>query len=196
MIIVIMREEDDIDFWEVFEWYSRILVAFWTNPRPRTRSIIPNWICENIHPMCLDQVGCVSDIGNTETFIIGSRWYYGSNIPFLPSFFISVKEPIDEPTFAFSSPFDLQRLARRPPNIIKMFSIKMIRFFSTEFFARIKMIRHQNRETKEYSTIENWKDESDKCVHEGKKIDRESGTNLGRSINKNIFSARWLTWQI
>ncbi len=99
MIVVVVREKDDIDLWEILEANPYVSIASWSYPLPRTGTLTPDRIGEDIDPVSLYEVRGMPNIGKTDALYHSFSWFDLSDRSFFPLCFFAVEEPVDETSF-------------------------------------------------------------------------------------------------
>jgi len=61
MIVVVVTQEHDIDWWKIFEAQAWRAMSLWTSLGKRTRTIRPDWIGQDVQAAGLNQYRSVVD---------------------------------------------------------------------------------------------------------------------------------------
>lgn len=132
----------------------------------------------------------MSDIRDFYAIPIGGLWYHRSDIASFPFCFFSVKEPVEESSFFFSSEFEAHRFFRSPPHIVEMLPVEMIGNRPLVPITRVEEIydEYENPEYKESDRER--EDESDKCLHRDR---NESRQECRQYRKETVFSKRFLS---
>ena len=144
VVIVIVGDEYCIDMWEFGKINPRIHIPLGSEPSDRARSLRPYRVGENIFAIYLYEEGRMSDKGDLYSASDMLFWDKGCDRSFFPWVFASFDDPFRK-CYEFSSfsivlAFEFERLFFAPPEVIKMFAVKVIARFASIFPTCPKII--------------------------------------------------------
>lgn len=165
MIIVIVWEEDNIDFWKVRKSDAWIREALGSEKWKWTCAFTPNRICDDIESCNLYEDSSMANKRNLKRLCrVTIFWNSWCDISVLPSHPFSGNQPLNKTSEFSIFSFKMVGFTFRPADIIKMLTVKVISCYSRKSFSGDKVIYEENNSCKAKTREKNWKKQSEKHI--------------------------------